>query len=332
MKQPIHPKTLQPESFSIPKSWALAALLVLVVNLVAFSAHRAGLVHSGIPHGIIQGFVDSTQSKSDVWLIGNSTLADSVEPEVIREFLDGNVQKITLGSAVLGAQTLLAEHLLTRTEQTPKLVCFFITKDDLNKNGSRARVSRDYYKAIESPDWKDAVAASVPLHNYRASIRTQSKNKFFKLKSLFSRKKQAASKAPAAIKNLDGEWNTAYLAQLGENYELDLSGMDTLSSLVKTHPKISFILIIPPITGAPARWQLETHPDKSWPDTLDTIRQRAKTMNVQVLDLSTTYPPTTEFFKDVYHLKKTQMTPFSSLLGERIKETLNQSRNKPLSR
>ncbi|MGE0495675.1 MAG: hypothetical protein AB7S38_41100 [Vulcanimicrobiota bacterium] len=319
------PGTFRPADILPGKAWTLALVLVVLANLLVLGGQRAGYLSEGVPRALIREFDRTTREPAKVWLIGNSTLADSTDLDTLEKETGWSIHELTLGSAVFGAQTLLAQHCLEQTKEKPQAIYFFVTKDDFNLNGSRARVSREYFKAIERPTWKDLLAARLPVHSCRASIRLEAKGVLFRLKKRLTGSREQAQAEPALdtpLRDLSNDYRTAYLADLGENYELEARGFEQLRQLHRAYPDVCLLVVLPPITGAPVRWQKEFCPRLDWPAVKTRLELECDQAGVQLLDFSELYPSDTTLFKDVYHLNARGRQQFTQVFGQELRQRL----------
>ena len=80
----------------------------------------------------------------DVWLLGNSTLDYGVDTDILEKASGFTVVKLSHGSATVRGSVAMLEYYLSRVDRIPKAVVLLATKDDLNRNGSRADASDRY--------------------------------------------------------------------------------------------------------------------------------------------------------------------------------------------
>ena len=64
----------------------------------------------------------------------------------------------------------LAIEELSITTHGPERITFFVTKDDLNAGGSRAKDSALYKQAFESPGLYEILASFFPVYSCRYAI------------------------------------------------------------------------------------------------------------------------------------------------------------------
>ena len=77
-----------------------------------------------------------------LWLLGNSTLERGVEFDRLASLAGVSIQALPVGSGTLAGQVAMLEYFLHRTPAPPRQVVFCLTKEDLNRQGKTAEISR----------------------------------------------------------------------------------------------------------------------------------------------------------------------------------------------
>ena len=317
----------------LSKAWTLATVIVIAASLfVQYLGDRNKMLPSN-PKGLIAKYLADLHGDYDLWLLGNSTLANGVDEELLGTLTGKTLIKLPMGSATLNAQVQLAWKALAHAEHRPRTIICLISKDDVNANGHRARISADYIGAMSRPaKLYDRVTHILPIHAYRYSIRDLPKGL---MRTVYRTAKRRFPKegSPAPVvstqnddggdklyRDLSSDFDSEYLSALGQDYALDSEGLKQLTDLASqcNRSAVALAIVHPPVTGAILRWQDKYAPQLPWSGVQERIADEANRAGVVVMDFTNALPSTEEFFKDVYHLNARGREKFTTLLAARL--------------
>jgi hypothetical protein len=173
---------------------------------------------------MIDDAINKLTEADGIWLLGNSTLAAGINEDIVSVKVGAENAIVELGSATLEVTIRLADIALEASDKPPKKIILFVTKDDMNKLGSRASSSASYLEAMDSPSLYEKLATMIPIYSCRYSIRdhlrkTISDDAIGLLKSL--KPAHAADESgvvKAAYMPLSDVEDSTYLYKLGKNY------------------------------------------------------------------------------------------------------------------
>ncbi|HYD40219.1 MAG TPA: hypothetical protein VEB43_05275 [Anaeromyxobacter sp.] len=291
-----------------------AALLALVVlgagNLVAWAAQRAGRLTTSVPRQLLDERRVMLAREPGLWFLGNSTMASALSEEVLHDRLGRGWVKAPLGSSTLGVSLKLAERALTDAPSPPAAIVLFATKDDVNVNGDRARVSRRYERALEGRSLAEIAAAAIPAYACRFAIQAELLNGLAGL--LPGRASAAGVEARVPARDLSAEFELTHLHKQGRAYAPGPVDFGRLAAAARGRTRL--VLVFPPVTAAVERWQARHAPAHPWRKVAADLAARARAEGFEVLDYTNRYPSTTAFFEDVYHLNARGADAFTPVL------------------
>lgn len=291
--------------WKFPPALALALAIVLAANVWAYFELQAGRLYTSVPRQMIANAVSDLVREDGVWWLGNSTLAAGVDAERITRASRTTHTVVPLGSATTDISIALAALALGQSEQPPQRIVVFVTKDDLNAEGSRAEVSRKYLQAMTKPGLYDWVAAALPIYSTRYAITDRIREQI--IDSTLGKNSSASPTEPAAstikrrYRELANEIESTMLYNLGRDYSpisMDFGPLTQLAQQTET----DIWLVSPPVTASVASWQEKYAEEWPWQRIVDILQAQSREADFRFLNYTELLPSTSEFFKDVYHL------------------------------
>lgn len=300
-------------------------LFILLANLWAYREAKRMHLLSSIPTGLIDGYIANMKKDYDIWLVGNSTLANGVNTDQVEKGTGLKVLKTPMGSATGEAMCLLAIEGIKSIKKMPADLFLFVTKDDFNLKGLRGETSKNYIKSMEGKALKEQILSAIPLYSYRISLK-QKYGKILREFFVSGKKKEKTGKLSQSDtlkmkEELINETHSAHLINLGKNFTLNLKGFKQLAQLCN-EKNIRLHVIFPPVTRSVPNWQNFYYPAQNYTMVMNTIKTELKNDNIPYIDYLDSVPSTTRYFKDEYHLNKNGANMFTKMLVTHIGSTL----------
>lgn len=277
---------------------------------------------------LIHGYEQQlAESSPPVWAIGNSTLANGLDAAVFEELTGRRVIKLAHGSATLGASVTMLGHyleMLPVDQPKPGLLLVFVSKDDLNPNGTRAVASgryRDFAGSspLEPSRW-------MMLRYDRAAVQEAAVQA---LDSAYSavRGQQAADRVTRhgdrSHEMFDGVLPNGAAKEAGllTDWEIDLAAFDALKELSAQHGIERVAVVLLPVTEALVAYHDQHLAELPWAEVRGEVAAICGARGLACLDLGAVSDRNGLFF-DACHTNRWGQAVVSRLVGEYVQDGL----------
>lgn len=242
------------------------------------------------------------------WLMGNSTLERGIEFERLASLSGIPLQALPVGSGTLAGQVAMLEYFLRRVPTPPREVVFCLTKDDLNRHGYRAEISRRY---LDYGTWRDlTVDGLFRLDDVRKPW----------LDCLGKALPHPPAAAPAAPPLFDGQLSAAasnHLAYLALDFAFDGSAFPRLASLSREFD-FHAVLCLMPVTDAYLQFHDQRYPRLSCDSVHARIQSLCNEHGFQLVDFTRAADGQHGLFMDSYHMNEAGRAWFTPLFANAL--------------
>jgi hypothetical protein len=234
--------------------------------------------------------------RPDTWLIGNSTLHYGVDTERLNSEPGASVMALPFGSGTLAGETAMLDYFLRRTRLRPRHVVFFLTKDDLNRGGLRADVSRTY---LDYGTWRGFdMGRLFRMDDVR--------------KTLLNRVR--TTREPKELPStFDGHLTAGagrYLADLMGEFAFDASAPPHLEELSREHG-FQVTLCLMPVTDVYLDFHDRRAPGMSAGELARQVAALCERHGLGFRDFTAWAPLRYEWYRDPYHLNDVGRAEFT---------------------
>lgn len=298
----------------IPKAALLAVLLVTVVNVLAarLIAHTSWLPSE--PRALVKKQIDELRECRQVWLLGSSTLAQGIDPELLENETGKDVAVLTLGSAGPVSLTEMALEALADNVKPPQAIYLFLFKDAFNGNRPTFDKDQRYIESLNSPSVLDHVSSSIAIYSYRHSIKFNLRGMIVGLVSPnLDKQIDLAKIKPKPMDQTD----LISLMDSGSDYTMNLGRIDELSKACK-QIGVELYFVITPTADAAINWQAKYMPELPYDELIGRLEERGVEQGFQVLDYTGLFPSTTLYFRDPYHIREPHMAEFTEVFAQQV--------------
>jgi hypothetical protein len=307
--------TLQPGRFfkTVPKTLLVVLVILVAAEVAARWAVRADKLELDTTgRSVFEGYLAELKTRpSEVFLVGNSTLAEGVDRPLLEQLTGKKVAKMPIGSATVRAMTACLERYIAESPAKPQSVYVLVSPDDLNKNGYRATVSEQTIEVARG-GWRKP-QEHLYLYTTRGNILGAVESAFDKARG---HKPPKPSTRPVVF---DGKISDVEFNQnLAKKYEMDLASFDELAALAKAKGIGDVTVIIMPVTDVYQTFHDQQAPSPPYPQIRKSIADACAKNGLKVLDLGEPLKDYT-LFKDPYHLNATGREWFTKMLAEKMK-------------
>lgn len=305
----------------LPKAALGAVLLVLVINVIAGQLiAQTGWLPSE-PRALVTKQVDELRGSEGVWLLGSSTLAQGIEPELLEKEAGTDLAVLTLGSAGPVSLTEMALAGLEGNARPPKAIYLFVFKDALNGNRPTIENDERYVASLNEPSFAERVTSVAPVYNYRHSIKFNAR---VVVRDTFlpARRVDAVAK-DIEEKPIDNADLTA-LMDSGADFEVNLGRLSELSKVCRER-SVKLYVVFTPATDAVVNWQAKYKPQLPYDRLLDQLREQGEAEGFELIDYTRQFPSTTLYFRDPYHIRVDYMAELTRVFAQRVRADLSNS-------
>lgn len=266
---------------------------------------------------VFEGYIADIKARPcDIFLVGNSTLAEGVDRPLLEQLTGKQVAKMPMGSATVRAMTACLERYLAESPTKPGTVVVMVSPDDLNKNGYRAEVSQQTI-GMARGEWRKP-QEHLYLYTTRGNILGALEDIFNKVRGY---KPPPPSTRPVLFNGKTPELDSTdgkFLVNLAIDYEMDLAAFDELASLVKAKGITDATVIIMPVTDVYQTFHDKQAPSTLYPQIRAAIAETCTRAGLKVIDAG---DPLKDYslFKDPYHLNAIGREWFTKMLAEKMK-------------
>ena len=232
--------------------------------------------------------------RPEIWLMGNSILAYSVDVERLNADHGLSVAALPIGGSTLGGDTAMLEYFLRRAPRSPRTVLFCITKDDLNPNGDRTSISRRY---IEYDTWRGISPERLfRLVDSRQTLMNSAKG-------LLLGRSTASERHPSlpAFQGVVTPETAFYMDGHMRNYAFDESAFPEIQRLSRNYGFQAGLVLLPV-----SRVYLEYHdahcPELTYSQITEKLKALCGQYGLAFHDFSQLAPDTAAFYTDPYHM------------------------------
>ncbi len=249
------------------------------------------------------------RNRPALWLLGNSTLERGVDFERLASLAEVSVQALPVGSGTLAGQVAMLDYFLRRTPAPPRQVVFCLTKDDLNRQGYRAEISRRY---LDYGTWRAlTVDGMFRLDDVRKPWLELLGNALAP---------PPPAPAPVAAPPFDGQLSAAasnHLAYLALDFAFDESAFPRLASLSR---KFGFqiALCLMPVTDVYLQFHDQRYPRLSCDSLHARIQALCDAHGFVLMDFSRLAVGQYGSFMDAYHMNDAGRAWFTPLLANAL--------------
>ncbi len=286
----------------------LAAFVVTVLAaelLVGFLVKKGVILSPSLEDYVEKNARFIQKERPRIWVLGNSTLENSVDPEAFNQAIGTKAFISPHGGATIDGSIAMFEYYLEKTQLTPETVVFLLSQDDFNPNGARAIRSKTY----QNRTWQKPFLARVSqIHNISESAPIQIRNALQKLKH---GKLIEDSFAPSRKE-------TEHLETLTKDYALSLKAFSHIPRLKKQYRIPRIYVAFVPVTNWFRTWHEEHVPGYSFIRIQNAVRAVARANQAEFLEGEITWDRD-ELFQDSYHMNSKGRALFTPLFAAKLK-------------
>jgi len=315
-----------PDGRAGPRAWTpraavAATLAVVVLNLIAgyLIPQRTDWLPSE-PRILVTRQLAELREAEDLWLLGSSTLAQGILPEMLSDQTGRDLSLFKLGSAGPRSLTEMAITGLKEDDTPPEAIFLFYFKDSMNANKPTLKDDIRYVDALKDPSLSDYATTVAPIFNYRESLKFNIR-KTIALALVPSRSKKVKTITSEQAKPIDNEDMVKLMAS-GVDYRLETGRIDDLAALCN-EKDIALYIVITPTAEAAVKWQDKHVSDLSYQAMIDTLRTKGEELGYEVLDYTQRFPSTTQYFRDPFHIRSAYMPDFTETFAEDVNKHLS---------
>ncbi len=315
-----------------PRTWPAGALFALLLIGAAELATRALLAGHVIERDptlrtlILQQLDDVRATHSNIWLLGNSTLEYGVDERALSTSLGYPVPRLIHGSATVEGSAAMLAYYLQRVAVPPKTVIFLITKDDLNPNGYRAKVSETYLQIertgnVPGGDYLALRAARGSIKNHVAALDSEL---YAGLRRAVGASRTASlaqsSTLPDSQLVFGGKivgTEKTFIDDLDRNYAIDAKGLNDLAQVGRNYHVQHMVVIMLPITDVLAAYHDAHIPQYPYAKVRANVAMQCQRYGIEFIDWG---QPSTDHasYRDAYHLNDRGAKLFTARLAQLI--------------
>lgn len=259
----------------------------------------------------IEKYTDTIKVETpEVWFVGNSTLDYSLDEKQWSSQTGVTSIKMPLGGATVRATLSMLEYYVNTSAQKPKTLILFITKDDLNTNGSRAKNSITYIERSWDVPWYDTM---ITLRMCQKSIRNLFGTLISDLGKQY-RNQSTTNTSIATFNGIDLDLEDTHLKGLSNSYQVDVGIVEMLSQKT-SHLGIQRVLIVfPPVTKQYDNWHNRHYPSVTIDKVFNDLEIGLQKNGFTILNYRS-YFNEPALFRDSYHLNELGKKKFTDILA-----------------
>ncbi len=255
--------------------------------------------------------------RPEIWLMGNSILAYSVDVERLNADHGLSVAALPIGGSTLGGDTAMLEYFLRRAPRSPRTVLFCITKDDLNPNGGRARTSRRY---IEYDTWRGISPERLfRLVDSRQTLMNSAKG-------LLLGRSTASERHPSLppFKGVVTPETAFYMDGHMRNYAFDESAFPEIQRLSRNYGFQAGLVLLP-VSRVYLEYHDEHRPELTYSQITEKLKALCEQYGLAFHDFSHLAPDTAAFYTDPYHMTAEGRAFFTPRLADLLRSDASRS-------
>ncbi len=287
-------------SYHLPQATIFAVVIIVGGELAVRSFILNGKLDDRSLVGTVESYVlEIREQKPALWFIGNSTLFYGVDTDYISAELGNPSVSLIHGSSTIGGSAAMLEYYLEKCPEFNPSGCTLIicyTKDDLNSNGYRAEISREYIRHI---GWQLRLLAKSSLYRCKGSLLDGIYSKYIQLRG-------TEILNPDAARGYQGEYNSEWLQKLANDYTIDEAGFRAFVTVAEKFGRC--IMVNMPVTEDYIQFHDQNISPPTIKDVDDFVKQFCISNNIIQIDLSGAIPGN-NMYSDPYHLNASYGRP-----------------------
>ena len=300
-----------------PRAAGMAVLLLLLSESAArIAISRGWLTLDFSLRRLTQESLERLRrDQPTIWLLGNSILRRGIDKDVLAREMGSRAIQLAHGTASLAGSVAMMKFYLSRVTQPPERVIFFVSKDDLNRHGYRARVSQTYLdlgrdgpSRFDLDDWLALSAARGQIvRSFQAGLASL----------LLPSGVPARKPRPAADDGKPITLNDPHFADLARNYELDLGAVAELGAICRRRGIRRTQMVLMPVTGRYIEFHEALFPEMPYREIRRSLAAACEANGIRFVDYG---GPTNEYylFSDPYHLNDAGKRKISEVLSREL--------------
>lgn len=306
---------------AVPRAVLVALLVVACVEGAVRYRHAQRDSHFG--HSfvfLIRDYEQQTnESGADTWLLGNSTLAASIDEPMFEELAGIDSVKLPHGSCNLaGYDTLLGYYLAQAP--APKRLIVFISKDDLNQAGLRSELTQQYLDFADESGLRPSHWLTLSFD--REALRQEAADGIDALYSAVRGQTTAKSQRfdvstiDTTVFNPDKPLDEVYnLREAVRDWSYNEESLRSIVSRARRYGIDEVAVVILPVTDALAEMHDRYVPGQTYEEVRAKTREICRAIGVPCLDLGVGSSQHALFY-DAFHFNAKGRQVLTQAVGE----------------